>query len=316
MDILERLKQIVEPEDLFCEEPMKGYTTFRVGGPARWMVCPRGEEELQEILRLCRESGTPFFILGRGSNLLVSDRGYDGVVINLRRHMNRVSADEKTGEITAEAGAFLPAVSQAALAAGLTGLEFAAGIPGTMGGGLFMNAGAYGGELRQVVTEARVLDRQGCIRTIPADQLELGYRTSRFVRSGEIILSCRLQLAPGDREQIKALMEELNGRRRDKQPLEYGSAGSTFKRPEGYFAGKLIEDAGLKGYTIGGAQVSEKHAGFVINTGSATAADICTLCRHIIRTVAEKFGVELELEVQLLGDFYENCDCDRHERGR
>ncbi len=304
-NVTKQLQAILEPENLLFDEPMKTYTTFRVGGPAKWMAAPEDEQQLRIILKICKETNTPYFVLGRGSNLLVSDNGFDGVVINLRKHFNTITTDKEAKTITAEAGASLPAVSQAALAAGLTGLEFAAGIPGTMGGGLFMNAGAYGGELKQIVTEATVMTKNGVIRNVPGDEMELGHRLSCFMKTGETILSVTMQLADGDPEAIKAMMDDFNGRRRDKQPLEYPSAGSTFKRPTGYFAGKLIEDAGLKGFSVGGAQVSEKHAGFVINTGNATASDIWNLCQEVQKKVFAQFGVELEPEIQMVGSFGE-----------
>ncbi len=304
-NVTKQLQAILEPENLLFDEPMKTYTTFRVGGPAKWMAEPEDEQQLRIILKICKETNTPYFVLGRGSNLLVSDNGFDGVVINLRKHFNTITTDKEAKTITAEAGASLPAVSQAALAAGLTGLEFAAGIPGTMGGGLFMNAGAYGGELKQIVTEATVMTKNGVIRNVPGDEMELGHRLSCFMKTGETILSVTMQLADGDPEAIKAMMDDFNGRRRDKQPLEYPSAGSTFKRPTGYFAGKLIEDAGLKGFSVGGAQVSEKHAGFVINAGNATASDIWNLCQEVQKKVFAQFGVELEPEIQMVGSFGE-----------
>ncbi len=303
--ITKQLLAILEPENLLFDEPMKTYTTFRVGGPAKWMAAPEDEQQLRIILKICKETNTPYFVLGRGSNLLVSDNGFDGVVINLRKHFNKITIDKEAKTITAEAGASLPAVSQAALAAGLTGLEFAAGIPGTMGGGLFMNAGAYGGELKQIVTEATVMTPDGVIRDVPNEEMALGHRLSSFMKTGETILSVTMQLADGDPEAIKAMMDDFNGRRRDKQPLEYPSAGSTFKRPTGYFAGKLIENAGLKGFSVGGAQVSEKHAGFVINTGTATASDIWNLCQEVRKKVFAQFGVELEPEIQMVGSFGE-----------
>lgn len=303
MSIEERLDNILEPEDFLKNEPMKAYTTFRIGGPARWMVCPSDEQQLRVILQACDETQTPYFLLGRGSNLLVSDAGFDGVVINLRKHFSDIKVDSEMAVITAEAGALMPAVAQAAYAAGLGGLEFASGIPGTIGGGLFMNAGAYGGELKQVVTKATVMSRSGFIRDVKNEDMKLGHRTSCFMQTGEIILSCELKLEHRDKAQIKEMMDDFNGRRRDKQPLEFGSAGSTFKRPEGYFAGKLIEDAGLKGFCIGEAQVSEKHAGFVINRGGATAKDVFDLYNYIKETVRKNSGVDLELEVQLLGEF-------------
>ena len=286
-NVTKRLQAILEPEDLLFDEPMKDYTTFRVGGPAKWMAAPQDEQQLRVILKICRELQIPCFILGRGSNLLVSDKGFDGVIVNLRKHFNKIEVDRENKTITAEAGASLPAVSQAALSAGLTGLEFAAGIPGTMGGGLFMNAGAYG----------------GMILHVPAEQMTLGHRLSSFMQTGEIILSVKMQLTQGNPVVIKETMDDFNSRRREKQPLEYPSAGSTFKRPAGYFAGKLIEDAGLKGFSVGGAQVSKKHAGFVINTGSATAADIWNLCNEIQNRVQNEFGVTLEMEIQKLGSF-------------
>ena len=303
--VTKQLQAILEPEDLLFNEPMKSYTTFRVGGPAKWMAAPEDEQQLRIILKICKETTTPYFVLGRGSNLLVSDNGFAGVVINLRKHFNTITTDKKAKTITAEAGASLPAVSQAALSAGLTGLEFAAGIPGTMGGGLFMNAGAYGGELKQIVTEATVMTKDGVIRRVLNEEMALGHRLSSFMKTGETILSVTMQLADGNPEAIKAMMDDFNGRRRDKQPLEYPSAGSTFKRPTGYFAGKLIEDAGLKGFTVGGAKVSEKHAGFVINTGTATASDIWNLCQEVRKKVFAQFGVELEPEIQMVGSFDE-----------
>ncbi len=302
-NVTKQLQAILEPENLLFDEPMKTYTTFRVGGPAKWMAAPEDEQQLRIILKTCKETHTPYFVLGRGSNLLVSDNGFDGVVINLRKHFNTITTNKEKKTITAEAGASLPAVSQAALAAGLTGLEFAAGIPGTIGGGLFMNAGAYGGELQQIVTEAAVMTPDGRIREVPNEEMELGHRLSCFMRTGETILSVTMKLSDGDPEAIKAMMDDFNARRRDKQPLEYPSAGSTFKRPTGYFAGKLIEDAGLKGFSVGGAQVSEKHAGFVINTGNATASDIWNLCQEVRKKVFAQFGVALEPEIQMIGSF-------------
>ena len=302
-NVTKRLQAILEPEDLLFDEPMNNYTTFRVGGPAKWMAAPQDEQQLRIILEICSELQVPCFILGRGSNLLVSDNGFDGVIVNLRKHFNKIEVDSENKTITAEAGASLPAVSQAALSAGLTGLEFAAGIPGTMGGGLFMNAGAYGGELKQVVTEAAVMTKDGMILHVPAEQMALGHRLSSFMQTGEIILSVKMQLTQGNPVVIKETMDDFNSRRREKQPLEYPSAGSTFKRPAGYFAGKLIEDAGLKGFSVGGAQVSKKHAGFVINTGSATASDIWNLCNEIQNRVQNEFGVTLEMEIQKLGSF-------------
>ena len=303
MELEQKLKQLLEEEDVVLGEEMKYHTTFRVGGPAHFFVTPKTEEQLQSVLKLCKETDTPWFILGRGSNLLVSDRGFDGVVIHMQKHWNHYHTEEN--RIFAQAGAMMSAVSQEALRDGLTGFEFASGIPGTIGGGLRMNAGAYGGEMKQVVLSAKVMDSNGTVLELSKDELELGYRTSTIGRNGYIALSCVIELQPGDPDCIRSTMEEMNAKRRQKQPLEYGSAGSTFKRPEGYFAGKLIQDAGLKGFSIGDAQVSEKHAGFVINRGNAKAADIMKLCKEVSRRVHEQFGVNLEMEVRRLGKFEE-----------
>ena len=303
MELEQKLKKLLEEEDVVLGEEMKYHTTFRVGGPAHFFVTPKTEEQLQSVLKLCKETDTPWFILGRGSNLLVSDRGFDGVVIHMQKHWNHYHTEEN--RIFAQAGAMMSAVSQEALRNGLTGFEFASGIPGTIGGGLRMNAGAYGGEMKQVVLSAKVMDSNGTVLELSKDELELGYRTSTIGRNGYIALSCVIELQPGDPDCIRSTMEEMNAKRRQKQPLEYGSAGSTFKRPEGYFAGKLIQDAGLKGFSIGDAQVSEKHAGFVINRGNAKAADIMKLCKEVSRRVHEQFGVNLEMEVRRLGKFEE-----------
>ena len=304
--MIAELKKLLKQGDVRENIPMSELTTFRVGGPARLIVSPGNEEELAAVVRLLASAGVSWFVLGRGSNLLVSDKGYDGVIISLREHFQSICGEPEKGILRADAGVLLTALSTAACVASLSGLEFAAGIPGTVGGGLFMNAGAYGGELAQVVTEARAVTPKGDIVVIPAQEMELGHRKSRFMRTGEIITSCSFRLNPGSREDIRALMNDLNARRREKQPLEYPSAGSTFKRPQGYFASKLIDDAGLKGFSRGGAQVSEKHAGFVINRGGAAAEDIWLLCRDIRRIVFEQSGVDLELEIQLLGEFPED----------
>ena len=303
MELEQKLKQLLEEEDVVLGEEMKYHTTFRVGGPAHFFVTPKTEEQLQSVLKLCKETDTPWFILGRGSNLLVSDRGFDGVVIHMQKHWNHYHTEEN--RIFAQAGAMMSAVSQEALRNGLTGFEFASGIPGTIGGGLRMNAGAYGGEMKQVVLSAKVMDSNGTVLELSKDELELGYRTSTIGRNGYIALSCVIELQPGDPDCIRSTMEEMNAKRRQKQPLEYGSAGRTFKRTDGYFAGKLIQDAGLKGFSIGDAQVSEKHAGFVINRGNAKAADIMKLCKEVSRRVHEQFGVNLEMEVRRLGKFEE-----------
>ena len=286
---------------VLLEEPMKLHTTFRIGGPAEIFVMPEGLEEVQRILEICRTEDLPYFILGNGSNLLVSDRGYRGVVIQLDRNFGEVKVEGT--EIHASAGALLSTIAVAARRASLTGFEFAGGIPGTLGGAVVMNAGAYGGEMKDVLRKVMVMDQSGKVFEIPAEELQMGYRTSIIKTAGYIVLGAVLSLKEGNLEEIKMLTRKLSEQRTSKQPLEYPSAGSTFKRPEGYFAGKLIMDSGLRGYRVGGAQVSEKHCGFVINTGDATAEDVCGLMKHVTETVYAKFGVTLEPEVKFLGEF-------------
>ena len=283
------------------DEPMSQHTTFRIGGPADVFVMPENYEQIREVLRLCKEEKLPFFVLGNGSNLLVSDSGYRGVIIQMDRNMEEIRLDGE--EIHACAGALLSSVAVAARNASLTGFEFAGGIPGTIGGAAVMNAGAYGGELKDVLKEVTVMTREGEILTILAEKMEMGYRTSIIKTAGYLVLEAVISLKKGDEEAIRATMKDLSERRTEKQPLDYPSAGSTFKRPEGYFAGKLIMDSGLRGYRVGGAQVSEKHCGFVINAGGATAEDVRSLMDHVIRVVREKYGVTLEPEVKFLGDF-------------
>ena len=281
-------------------EYMWDHTSFRIGGAAAVYVKPLSEEGLIITLQKCREQKATYWIFGKGTNILVSDRGLKGVVID----MTGLSGIEAEGNILrASAGTALVQLARYAAEHALSGLEFAAGIPGSLGGGIFMNAGAYGGSMQDVVKSVRVLTPEFEIRTIPAEELELSYRHSRFKTSGEIILSAELALKPGEPAVIEALMKEYNERRRDKQPLEYTNAGSTFKRPEGYFAGKLIEEAGLSGYQVGQAQVSPKHCGFVVNLGGASAADVWHLCRDVQAKVKETSGVDLETEVIFLGDF-------------
>ncbi|MDY5021771.1 MAG: UDP-N-acetylmuramate dehydrogenase [Blautia sp.] len=300
-EIKQRFYDLLDEEQILLDEPMSRHTTFRIGGPADYFLMPETCEELGAILKICSEEKMPCFILGNGSNLLVSDDGYRGVVIQMFRNM---SAVEVCGRVVrAQAGASLAAIAAAAKNASLTGFEFAAGIPGTLGGAVVMNAGAYGGEMKQVLQQVTVMNREGEILTIPADKLELGYRTSIVKTAGYFVLEAVILLKEGDQEAIRARMKELQELRTSKQPLEYPSAGSTFKRPEGHFAGKLIMDSGLAGYRVGGAQVSEKHCGFVINTGDATARDVMLLMAHIIKTVQTKYGVTLQPEVKFLGDF-------------
>lgn len=300
-NIIEKFNALLGEEKVKVDEPMKRHTTFRIGGPADCFLLPSTEEELQGILKICKDEKMPYFILGNGSNLLVGDGGYRGVVIQIYKNMSAVKTEGTT--ITAQAGALLSAVAAAAKNASLTGFEFAGGIPGTIGGAAVMNAGAYGGEMKDVLCEVTVMDKEGEIFSLPAEKLELGYRTSVIKKAGYIVLEAKIQLKEGDQEAIRETMKDLTIRRTTKQPLEYPSAGSTFKRPEGYFAGKLIMDSGLAGYQVGGAQVSEKHCGFVINAGGATAKDVRTLMDNVRDIVYKKYGVTLEPEVKFLGDF-------------
>ena len=297
--IVEALSAFAESRQIFENEPMSRHTTFRVGGPADVMFLPESEEQVVQALSLAREAKIPVIIIGNGSNLVVRDGGIRGLVIALGEGMAAIARVEHT--VSALAGASLARVSAYAQASGLSGLEFASGIPGTLGGGCAMNAGAYGGQLSDVLIDARVL-LNGELRTLTAEAMQMGYRTSLPLREGGVVLSARFALTPDDPEAIAARMRDLNARRRDKQPLDRPSAGSTFKRPEGYFAGALIEQAGLKGRRVGGAQVSEKHAGFIVNVGDATAGDILTLIGVVQDEVAARFGVRLETEVRILGE--------------
>lgn len=293
--------ELLGRDHVLTDEPMKQHTTFKIGGPADYFLVPETGEEVGEIIKICRKTDTPYFILGNGSNLLVGDGGYRGAVIQVYRNMSAVTVEGTT--ITAQAGALLSAVAAAAKNASLTGFEFAGGIPGTVGGAAVMNAGAYGGEMKDVLVEVTVMDAEGKIFAISAEKLELGYRTSVIKKAGYIVLEAKIRLKEGDQEAIRERMKELTIQRTTKQPLEYPSAGSTFKRPEGYFAGKLIMDSGLAGYQVGGAQVSEKHCGFVINAGDATARDVRTLMDNVRDIVYKKYGVTLEPEVKFLGEF-------------
>lgn len=280
------------------EEPMKNHTSFRIGGPADIYVQPGSESEAVAVLELLRREGAPFVVIGNGSNLLVDDAGVRGVVVEIGRGLSDVTADGTC--MTAGAGILLSRLANAALDAGLTGLEFASGIPGSLGGAVVMNAGAYGGEMQDVVVCTRYFDGAAqAVREITGAAHKFGYRRSVF-RAGDVILSAQMQLAAGDKAEISEKMKDLNNRRKEKQPVELPSAGSTFKRPEGYYAGKLIADAGLAGYRVGGACVSEKHCGFIVNDKNATCADVRRLMEHVQQVVYERFGVELEPEVRFL----------------
>ena len=298
MDFENRLAEITGAANVKAEEPMKNHTTFRIGGPAQFFVTPENADELILVVGLCRGQEMPYTVIGNGSNLLVSDAGYRGVVISTEK----LDVCQTEGErIRAGAGVKLARMAKQALEHGLTGLEFAAGIPGTVGGALVMNAGAYGSEMKNVLVNAVLLTKDGAVIRRTGEELELGYRTSNIPAEGLTVLEAEFQLQPGDKNEILQVMNDLAAKRREKQPLEYPSAGSTFKRPEGYFAGKLIDDAGLRGFQVGGAQVSEKHCGFVINRDQATAADVEELCRQVAEKVKEQFGVDLEMEIKRLG---------------
>lgn len=285
------------------QEPLTAHTTFRIGGPALYYLIPEGVEEVRDALRFAREKELPFYVIGRGSNLLFEDEGYHGVVIEIGKGMEQVTMKEEpdgTVCVTAQAGIPLSTLAAKLAEAGWQGFEFAGGIPGTLGGGIAMNAGAYGGEIRDCIKNAMVMTRSGETLVLNREQLELGYRTSIIQKKDYIVLEGVFRFSRGEKKSILAAMKELNQRRRDKQPLEFPSAGSTFKRPEGYFAGKLIEDAGLRGYRVGDAQVSEKHCGFVVNRGKASSADVRQLIRDVQDRVREKFRVELEPEVRIV----------------
>lgn len=298
-EIVTRLINITGKDNVRINEPMKNHTTFKIGGPAQYYVTPESVIQIQEVVSLCKDKNIPLHVIGNGSNILVGDDGVDGVVLAL---FNTFSDYEiKDNVITAQAGMSLIKLAVIALREGLTGLEFASGIPGSVGGAVYMNAGAYDGQMKDVVTSVTVLDEAGNIRILSRDELDMGYRTSAVAKHNMIVLQVIIELKAGDKEQIKDRMNQLSELRKQKQPLEYPSAGSTFKRPEGYFAGKLIADAGLKGYSIGGAAVSEKHAGFVVNMGGATAKDVVELTDYIKKRIIEQFGVTLELEIKKIG---------------
>lgn len=300
-NIYDKVVDIVGEENVHTDEPMSRHTTFRIGGNADYFVKPGNADEVAAVIAVCREYSIPYFILGNGSNLLVSDDGYRGMIINIMDNMDSVTIDGRI--ITAQAGAMLVRVSVMARDNALTGLEFASGIPGTIGGAVYMNAGAYGGEMKNVVKTVRAIDEYGRIYELDSEKMDFSYRHSIVEERKLIVLEVTLELEHGSREAIDDRMKELAEARRSKQPLEYPSAGSTFKRPEGYFAGKLIMDAGLRGYSVGGAQVAEKHCGFVINKGGATASDVVELIRDVQHDVDDKFGVTLEPEVKMLGEF-------------
>lgn len=298
-DLNTALAQIFASDDLLINEPMSKHTTFRCGGPARFFVRASNAADITAAINAAEKADTPWWIVGCGSDLLVSDAGLPGVVIEIGERMAHISIDESV--VRVQAGATNEAVAQAALEAGLTGYEFASGIPGSVGGAAIMNAGAYDGEFKDVAASVSCLFPDGTVREIPAEKADWSYRHSMMSDEGLVVLGATLQLAAGNKEDIRAKMDDLAQRRSSKQPLEMASAGSTFKRPEGYFAGKLIQDAGMQGHSVGDAQVSTKHAGFVVNTGNATAADVLQVIRDVQAAVADHFGVTLETEVRMWG---------------
>ena len=299
-EFLNELRKKTGTGFIFEKDPMKQHTTFRVGGPADVLVTPSAEE-LPEIVALCQKFGVPYYIVGNGSNLLVGDKGIRGVVIEMTSRMGDIVCEGET--VIAGAGASLGRVAAKAAEEGLTGIEFAAGIPGTVGGAVVMNAGAYGGEMKDIITSVLVMDEFGEKKELSARELDFSYRHSCIPEKRYIVLRITMRLRKGCTDEIRAKMSELREMRISKQPLEYPSAGSTFKRPEGYFAGKLIMDAGLRGFQVGGAQVAEKHCGFVINKDNASAADIYRLMQEVTAKVEAEFGVTLEPEVKMLGEF-------------
>lgn len=286
-------------DDLLRDESLSAHTTFRCGGPADYLVRPSDAADILAAINAAKEAEEPWWIIGCGSDLLVSDKGLRGVVIEIGARMARIKVKGNT--VYAQAGATNEAVAQAALEAGLSGYEFASGIPGSIGGAAIMNAGAYDGEFKDVAVSVTCLFPDGCVREVSAAEADWGYRHSMMSDEGLIVLAATLQLAPGNTDEIRAKMDDLAQRRSSKQPLEMASAGSTFKRPEGYFAGKLIQDAGMQGHSVGDAQVSTKHAGFVVNTGNATAEDVLQVIRDVQAAVKEQFGVALETEVRMWG---------------
>jgi UDP-N-acetylmuramate dehydrogenase len=304
INMYNKLSEYISEDRIKYNEPLANHTSFKIGGPADALVTVENEDELAKVITFAKEENIDYFLLGNGSNVLASDEGFRGIIIKLGGDFLEATVD---GEIIkAGAGITLSKLAGLAMNSSLTGLEFASGIPGTLGGALFMNAGAYGGEMKLVVTKVTVLNldsESGEIIELTNEEMKFGYRHSILKEKNYLALSCEMKLEKGDKETIAAYMRELALKRKEKQPLEYPSAGSTFKRPEGYFAGKLIEDAGLGGYTVGGAQVSEKHKGFVINKGGATAKDVKELVEHVIKTIKEKDNVTLEPEVLFLGEF-------------
>lgn len=296
---LKEMRRILNDDQILLDVPMKEHTSMRVGGKAKMLVLPSSVSEILETVKYLYENNIPYYVIGNGTNLIVHDSGYSGVIIKISDNFSSVAIDENI--ITAKSGASIVSVSNMACENSLSGLEFAAGIPGTVGGAVVMNAGAYDGEMKDVVFETTCIDNAANVVGLSFDDMQFGYRTSRMQKDNLVVLEVKMRLQGGNKDEIREKMKDLNKRRREKQPLNFPSAGSIFKRPEGYFAGKLIEEAGLRGYQIGGAQVSEKHCGFIINTGTATASDVIELIEFIKKRVYETSGVMLQQEVKILG---------------
>lgn len=300
INIIHLLEKKIDRQHIHEDEWMNKHTTFKIGGPADLYVIPNSEEELIHAVQVCKQENVPYYVIGNGSNLLVTDKGFRGVIIEVYKQLADIKVEGNC--IVAYAGALLSKIANTALENNLTGFEFAHGIPGTLGGAVTMNAGAYGGEMKQVIESATVIDDEGEVKTLSLEELELTYRKSIVSRLGYTVIKATIKLSEGEAEAISAMMKDLGQRRRDKQPLEYPSAGSTFKRPEGHFAGKLIMDSGLRGYQLGGAQVSEKHCGFIINRDHATCADVLQLISYIQSEIKAKFDVDIEPEVRMIGE--------------
>ncbi|HHY04421.1 MAG TPA: UDP-N-acetylmuramate dehydrogenase [Thermoanaerobacterales bacterium] len=298
--IYDKLKDFISEDRIKINEPMKNHTSFQIGGACDILVLPRSQSEIKKIIDLCRENQTPFFVMGNGTNLLIKDSGIRGVVIKLAQNFNDIKVDGNI--ITCKAGVAMSAISRAALENSLSGLEFANGIPGSVGGACVMNAGAYGGEMADVVKKVKVMDFEGNVYEMSKDQIGYSYRKSSLQKGDKILLEVEMELKPGNYDEIKSKMEKCMSLRRQKQPLNMPSAGSAFKRPKDNYAGLLIEKAGLKGYSIGGAMVSDLHAGFIVNTGNATCADVEALLNHVKKVVKEKFNIELEPEIKIRGN--------------
>lgn len=298
--VVEYLAQKIEMCNILIDEPMKKHTTFKIGGSADIYIKPSSQGQIEYIVDYCKENQIDFMAIGKGSNLLIGDKGYRGIVIEVGKNMSNIEVDDEY--IYAEAGAMLINVSYKAYKHSLKGLEFACGIPGTIGGAVVMNAGAYLGEMKQIIVDIKTLDKEGNINTFTNEELKLGYRDSIIQKNKHIVIAVKLKLEKGNAQELKERRLKLTNHRKNGQPLDMPSAGSVFKRPEGYYTGKLIEEAGLKGYTIGGAQVSRKHANFIVNIGNATAKDVVDLVEYIQNVIYEKNHVNLETEVKLIGE--------------